>query len=68
MKYIVMRTDLRTLRVDYYIGGGSFMIDISFAKTYNNPDECHYFDKSVVSEKSFAGEVLNKHIYTIVEK
>jgi hypothetical protein len=68
MKYIVMRTNLRTLVSDYYIGGGAFMTDISFAKTYNTKDECPYSEKPIVEEKAFSGEVLNKCIYKIVEK
>lgn len=38
MKYIVMRTNLRTLISDYYIGGGGFLLDASFAKTYNTKE------------------------------
>lgn len=68
MKYILMRTNLRTLVSDYYIGGGAFMIDKSFAKTYNTKDECPYSDKPVVEEKSFDGKVLDKYLYKAVEK
>lgn len=68
MKYIVMRTNLRTLVSDYYIGGGAFMLDASFAKKYNTKEECPYSEKPIVEDKSFNGEVLNKYLYEIVEK
>ena len=63
-----MRTNLHTLISDYYIGGGAFMTDISFAKTYKTKEECPYSEKPVVEEKSFSGEVLNKYLYKVVEK
>ncbi len=68
MKYIVMRTNPHTLMSDYYIGGGTFITDISFAKTYNTKEECPYSEKPVVEEISFCGKVLNKYIYKVVEK
>lgn len=68
MKYIVMRTNMHTLISDYYIGGGAFMTDISFAKAYNTREECPYSEKPVFEEKSFTGEVLQKCIYRIVPK
>lgn len=68
MKYIVMRTNLHTLVSDYYIGGGAFLLDVSFAKTYNTKEECPYSEKPVVESKSFTGEVLDKYFYKIVEK
>lgn len=63
-----MRTNLRTLVSDYYIGGGAFMPDDSFAKKYNTKEECPYSEKPLVEDKSFSGEVLAKYIYKIVEK
>lgn len=68
MKYIVMRTNMHTLISDYYIGGGAFMTDISFAKTYSTKEECPYSEQPIVESKSFTGEVLNKCVYKIVEK
>ena len=68
MKYIVMRTNMHTLISDYYIGGGAFMTDISFAKEYNTREECPYSEKPVFEEKSLTGEVLQKCIYRIVTK
>ena len=68
MKYIVMRTNMHTLISDYYIGGGAFITDISFAKTYNTKEECPYSEKPVFESKSFTGEVLDKCVYKIVEK
>lgn len=68
MKFIVMRTNLRTLITDYYIGGGAFIRDVSFAKTYDTKEECPYSDKPVVESKAFNGEVLDKYFYNTVEK
>ena len=63
-----MRTNLHTLISDYYIGGGTFMADISFAKTYNTREECPYSEKPEFEEKSFTGKVLQKFIYRILPK
>lgn len=68
MKYIVMRTNLRTLVSDYYIGGGAFILDVAFAKTYDTKEECPYSEKPVFESKSFSGEVLEKYFYETVEK
>lgn len=68
MKYILMRTNLRTLVSDYYIGGGAFTLDHSFAKTYDSKEECPYSEKPIFEEKSLTGEVLNKYLYKIIEK
>lgn len=66
MKYIVMRTNLHTLISDYYIGGGAFMPDISFAKKYNTKEECPYYEHPIVESKAFSGKVLNKCLYKVV--